>query len=155
MKVLMVCLGNICRSPLAEGILRYKISRKSLDITVDSAGTGAWHVGQSPDRRAVDVAAKNNIDISALRGRQFKAQDFDAFDRILVMDESNYRNVLSLARSESDRDKVEYILNYSLPGSNACVPDPYFGGPEGFDDVYTMLDQACESFLNTLTPRQS
>jgi protein-tyrosine phosphatase len=151
MRVLMVCLGNICRSPLAEGILKHKIQERNLDIEVDSAGTGSWHVGENPDPRAIAVAKKNGVDISRLTGRQFSEEDFDRFDRILVMDESNYRNVLSLARNSSDRLKTGYLLDYVSPGASACVPDPYFGGPEGFESVYRMLDEACDRFLDQIT----
>jgi protein-tyrosine phosphatase len=150
MKVLMVCLGNICRSPLAEGILRKKIQQKNLNIEVDSAGTGSWHIGENPDPRAVSIALKYGIDISGLIGRQFTMEDFDRFDRILVMDDANYSAIMALARNEAERKKVELILNHSHPATNACVPDPYFGGQEGFERVYRLLDEACEKFLDSL-----
>ena len=138
----MVCLGNICRSPLAEGILRSKISPEKAEI--DSAGTAGYHIGEAPDRRSVAIARKNNIDISSLRGRKFGVSDFDRFDHIYVMDRSNYDNVIEMARHEGDREKVALILNLSNPGSNTEVPDPYYGGAEGFSDVYRMLDEACD-----------
>ena len=138
MKILMVCLGNICRSPLAEGILRTKLSN---EFFVDSAGTGNWHVGQPPDKRSVSVAGKYGIDISSQTARQFETKDFDEFDLILAMDESNYDNIISLANSEKDKAKVKLILE-GLDLEDKNVPDPYFGGDEGFDSVYRLLDQA-------------
>ena len=137
----MVCLGNICRSPLAEGILRSKVDPEK--VAVDSAGTGDYHIGQCPDERSIEVARKMELDIRNQRGRQFKVSDFDNFDKIYVMDMSNYRNVTALARNDRDRKKVSLILNEVFPGENVEVPDPYLGGPEGFDRVYQMLDEAC------------
>src|SRR5207247_1339714 len=102
----MVCLGNICRSPMAEGILRHKVDALKLDVVVDSAGTGQWYVGQNPDKRAVQTANKFGVDISKLVGRQFSESDFDDFDRIYVMDHSNYADVIELARTMEDREKV-------------------------------------------------
>ncbi|WP_461534490.1 low molecular weight protein-tyrosine-phosphatase [Sinomicrobium sp.] len=141
-RILMVCLGNICRSPLAEGILRSKIDPERVEV--DSAGTAGYHIGEAPDRRSVAVARKNNIDISNLRGRQFEVMDFDRFDRIYVMDQSNYDNVIRMARNKDDRKKVMLILNLNNPRSDKEVPDPYYGGAEGFDKVYQMLDEACD-----------
>ena len=105
----MVCLGNICRSPLAEGILKSKITH--LDILVDSAGTAAYHIGERPDVRSIEIANKYGIDLMSQRARQFSVNDFDKFDRIYAMDTSNYSNIISLARNEKDRDKVDLILN--------------------------------------------
>ena len=141
-KVLMVCLGNICRSPLAEGILRNKLDSKQFFI--DSAGTGNWHVGNPPDRRSVAVAKKYGLDISNLRGRQFTSMDYQDFDHIYVMDSSNLENVLALAESPEDRSKVSMILETIFPGERVDVPDPYYGGDEGFERVYKMLDEACD-----------
>lgn len=141
-KVLMVCLGNICRSPLAEGILRNKLD--SNQFIIDSAGTGNWHVGDPPDRRSVAVAKKYGLDISGLRGRQFTSIDFQDFDHIYVMDNSNLENVLALAERPEDRAKVSMILETIFPGERVDVPDPYYGGDEGFERVYTMLDEACD-----------
>lgn len=144
----MVCLGNICRSPLAEGILKSKVD--SSKVIVDSAGTGSWHVGSKPDSRSIAVAKKNNLDITDQRGRQFSVSDFDEFDHIYVMDNSNKENVLDLARNDEHRSKVKLILNEIFPGENVDVPDPYYGGDSGFDNVYKMLDEACEVIANKL-----
>jgi protein-tyrosine phosphatase len=146
MKILMVCLGNICRSPLAEGIMRDKIISKQLDWEVDSAGTGAWHVGELPDHRSIAEAKKNGIDITNQRARQFSANDFDRFDLILAMDSSNYQDVLRLATSEAHQEKVALIMNFETPGRNENVPDPYWGN-DGFGLVYDMLDRACERIV--------
>lgn len=142
-KVLMVCLGNICRSPLAEGILRSKIN--SQHVFVDSAGTGAWHSGELPDKRSIAVARKNGIDLTNQRARLFLEEDFDRFDHIYVMDQSNYKNVCKLAPNEEALGKVQLILNEIHPDQNREVPDPYYGGDSGFDHVFQMLDEACNS----------
>lgn len=147
MKILMVCLGNICRSPMAEGILRHHVENNSLDWEIDSAGTSDYHIGEAPDRRAISNLRLKSIDISGLRARQFKTQDFDDFDLILAMDASNYNNILRLARNDDDRSKVRLILNYSKPNTNAQVPDPYYGGLEGFEQVYWLLDAACQKVI--------
>jgi len=147
-KVLMVCLGNICRSPLAHGILEAKVDRTQ--VQVDSAGTGSWHVGDAPDKRSIAIAQIKGLDISSQRGRQFVAQDFDRFDRIYVMDNSNLKNVLKLAQKPEHKGKVKLILEELFPGENVDVPDPYYGGTEGFEQVYHMLDQACEKIATQL-----
>jgi len=144
----MVCLGNICRSPLAEGILKTKLDTDK--IFVDSAGTGNYHIGQKPDERSIKIAKEHHIDITQQRGRQFQVSDFDRFDLIYVMDNSNYEDVLSLARNEEDKKKVYLILNEVLTGENCDVPDPYMGGIEGFERVYDMLDQACDKIAEKL-----
>ena len=141
MKILMVCLGNICRSPLAEGILKSKVSE---NVYVDSAGTAAYHVGELPDKRSISVAKKYGIDLTNQRARKFTVKDFDAFDLIYAMDESNYQNILSLSRNNEDEQKVQLILNEIDTNSNQDVPDPYYGGNDGFENVYQMLDEACE-----------
>lgn len=146
-KILMVCLGNICRSPLAEGILKSKLSD---DFVVDSAGTANYHTGSQPDKRSITVARKYGLEISQLRGRQFTVNDFDTFDYIYVMDASNYQNVLRLARNEGDENKVQMILNLVYPNQNYDVPDPYYGGDQGFENVYRMLDEACDIIAENL-----
>jgi protein-tyrosine phosphatase len=141
-QILMVCLGNICRSPLAEGILASKLPKDK--FKVDSAGTGSWHIGHAPDERSIATAKKNGLDISNQRGRQFSSSDFDAFDYIFVMDSSNYETVISLAKSQEHKDKVRMILDELFPNENVDVPDPYFGLPNGFNMVYQMLDEVCD-----------
>lgn len=150
MKILMVCLGNICRSPMADGLLRHKVERDGLPIEVDSAGTAAYHVGEAPDRRMRATAKSFGISIDDLRARQFEVADFDRFDLIYAMDDSNRSNILRLARDEDDTRKVRMILNEIYPGENMSVPDPYYGGEQGFIDVYDMLDRATDKILNDL-----
>jgi len=149
-KVLMVCLGNICRSPLAEGILRAKAQKNNLHITIDSAGTSNYHVGEHPDSRTIANAKKHGIDVSKLRARQFTEKDFDDFDIIFTMDTSNYSDVISKARNKADIKKVEMILNRVYPNTNMSVPDPYFGGEQGFENVYILLDKACDIIVESL-----
>lgn len=136
----MVCLGNICRSPLAEGLLASKVD--SENIEVDSAGTADYHIDHSPDKRSIAVANEHKLDISQQKGRQFVPEDFDRFDYIYVMDNSNYEDVIKLARNEKDKRKVNLILNKIFPKENVDVPDPYYGGDDGFKNVYDMLDEA-------------
>jgi protein-tyrosine phosphatase len=150
MKILMVCLGNICRSPLAEGILKKKIAENRLDVIVDSAGTGGWHVGEPPDHRATAVAKKFGVDISKLSCRKFFVNDFDDFDKIFVMDQENFRDVMTLTRNSRDKEKVQLILNVLADASDQSVPDPYYGGEEEFVNVFRLLDKACEAIVNQL-----
>ena len=144
----MVCLGNICRSPLAEGILKNKT--QNLDVFVDSAGTSSYHVGNLPDSRSIEIANKNGIDLTYQRARQFSEKDFDDFDKIYAMDANNYSNIISLARNQSDRDKVDVILNELTPKSYDSVPDPYYGAGDGFQVVYDMIDNACDAIVGKL-----
>ena len=147
----MVCLGNICRSPLAEGILKAKTNH--LDVVVDSAGTAAYHVGEKPDIRSIEIANKYGIDLTSQRARQFSVNDFDEFDKIYAMDSSNYANIISLARDEKDRNKVDVILNESNSKSFQSVPDPYYSGDNGFQNVYEMLEEACDIITQNLEKR--
>jgi len=147
-KILMVCLGNICRSPLAEGILQSKLSEN--EFLVDSAGTGAWHAGELPDKRSIAVAKKYGIDLTNQQARQFTISDFEEFDFIYVMDKSNYNNVIQLAKSEEDKQKVNLILNVDSTTKNQEVPDPYYGGDNGFEHVFQLLDKACNKIANNL-----
>ena len=140
MKILMVCLGNICRSPLAHGIMEDVVREEGLDWEVDSAGTGDWHIGSPPDRRSVAVARKYGLDISGQCCRQISVGDFDAFDRIFVMDRMNLRDVLSLARTERDRQKVRLLLDTEV------VPDPYYEDDQ-FDPVFRMIEQGCRRIV--------
>lgn len=149
-KILMVCLGNICRSPLAEGILRTKTENCGLDIFIDSAGTSNYHIGEHPDNRTVTNALKHKVDVSKLKARQFTVNDYDDFDHIFVMDSSNYADVIALARNNADKNKVEMILNRVYPSSNMSVPDPYFGGEQGFENVFILLDKACDVITESL-----
>jgi len=140
MKILMVCLGNICRSPLAHGILQHLAREKGLDWEIDSAGTGGWHVGEKPDRRSIETARQYGIDISGQRCRQFCTDDFDVYDYIFVMDHSNLKDVKSLARTAEDQQKVSLILK------NDIVPDPYYEDSQ-FDPVYRMIEKRCKELI--------
>ncbi len=146
MRVLMVCLGNICRSPLAEGILKAKIKKAGLDWSVDSAGTGGWHVGELPDSRSIAIAKTKGIDLTDQRARQFEAEDLDDFDLIFAMDSSNYTNIMRFAKTETQKQKVQMIMNMVQPGYNQSVPDPYYDN-DGFALVYEMLDKACDKII--------
>lgn len=147
-KILMVCLGNICRSPLAEGVLKSKLSHENFFI--DSAGTSNYHIDEAPDKRSITIAKKYGIDITSQKGRQFTVYDFDEFDYIYVMDQSNYDNVIRLARNQQDIDKVSLILKMINSNDNLDVPDPYYGGEQGFEYVYQLLDEACNSIAKKL-----
>ena len=148
MKILMVCLGNICRSPLAEGILAHKT--KHLNLEVDSAGTAGYHIGNLPDSRSIEIADKYNIDLSNQRARQFSRADFDAFDIIYAMDTNNYAHLISLASNKAERNKVKMILNEINPNACDSVPDPYYGGGNGFQNVYDMLEKACDKIVQNI-----
>lgn len=149
-KILMVCLGNICRSPMAEGLMAEKIRKFGLNAMVDSAGFESFHTGDPPDARAVKTMRGKGIDITGQRSRLFTAGDFDHFDHIFVMDRNNYLNVQSMARNSRDLAKVDYILNAVHPGCNIQVPDPYYGGDAGFENVFSMLDNATEQIARRL-----
>ena len=138
----MVCLGNICRSPLAEGILQSKLDANFFSI--DSAGTAAYHIGELPDQRSIAVAKKHGIDISNQKARKFDIKDFIEFDVIYAMDKENYQNICSLAKNKTELQKVKMILDEVKPSQNLSVPDPYYGGDDGFQNVYQLLDEACE-----------
>lgn len=145
----MVCLGNICRSPLAEGILRKLSEEQSIPTTVDSCGTANYHVGDSPDPRSIQVARENGIDISNLSGRQFQKSDFKAFDYILAMDENNYSDIILKASTPDDKAKVKLMLSYLPDVKDKNVFDPYYGNIEDFEAVYEQLYAACSNFLKT------
>lgn len=147
MKILMVCLGNICRSPLAHGILQHKVDNLGLKATIDSAGTNGFHNGELPDSRSMEIALVNGIDISYQRSRQITQKDIASFDLIYTMDASNYNNVMKMTRNETEAKKVKMIMNELTPGKNINVPDPYYGGNDGFRNVYEMLDQATDRIL--------
>ena len=148
MKILMVCLGNICRSPLAEGILAHKTQH--LNIEVDSAGTAGYHIGKLPDERSIEIAEKYNIDLTKQRARQFSRADFDDFDIIYAMDTNNYTHLISLANNETERNKVRLILNEVNPEKFESVPDPYYGGDDGFQNIYNILNDACNKIISQI-----
>lgn len=148
-RILMVCLGNICRSPLAHGILQSKLPEDH--FYVDSAGTGAYHIGNSPDRRSIAVAKKYGLDISAQSARQFKAADFDTFDVIYAMDQSNYNNIIRLARNTEDINKVKLFLDANPSVKNKNMPDPYYDEEDGFEYVYKLVNETCTIIAKALT----
>ena len=147
MKVLMVCLGNICRSPLAEGILKSKAANEQPAWFIDSAGTGNYHIGEPPHKLSQKVALANGIDISRERCRQFIARDMEKFDMIYVMDSDNYNDVRHICRHNFHAQKVDLIMNAIYPGENRQVPDPWYGGEDGFQKVFDMLDKACDAIM--------
>ncbi len=147
MKILMVCLGNICRSPLAHGIMEHLVKEHGLDWEVDSAGTGNWHVGQGPDRRSTRAARNHGIDISKQVCRLFKVSDFDEFDHIFVMDKSNLSDILAMARNDEDRKKVKLLLGDKI------VPDPYYEDSQ-FEPVFKMIEKGCREIVKELTDKK-
>ena len=144
MKILMVCLGNICRSPLAHGIMEHLAQQKGLSWEIDSAGTGGWHVGQPPDSRSISIAKKYGLDISLQSCRKFDVRDFEKFDQILVMDYNNMQDVRALARNEAEQNKISLFLKDTI------VPDPYHDDDQ-FDPVYQMIEKRCKEFLDEYT----
>ena len=147
-KVLMVCLGNICRSPLAEGILKSKVNPS--EIVVDSAGTAGYHIGKGPDIRSIEVAQRAGIDISHQKCRRFRPDDFDNFDYIFAMDRENLLHLKDLARNTADLEKLYLLLEEAgIPGEE--VPDPYYGGNDGFQKVFRMIDAATDKLLPLLS----
>ncbi len=147
--VLFVCLGNICRSPLAEGVLRDEAARAGIDIEVDSAGTGDWHVGHAPDKRAQAVAAKNGLDIGGLRARQVGPEDFHAFDHVVAMDSMNLADLEAMRPADANAT-LGRLLDYAPELGVGDVPDPYQGGPEGFDETYRLVTAGVAGLIATL-----
>lgn len=143
----MVCLGNICRSPLAEGILRHKIAEHGLHWEVDSAGTGGYHIGEPPHKLSRKVALLNGIDISCQQARQFRKEDMQDFDRIYVMDAQNYQDVKRISQELWDASKTDLLLNEAWPGQNKGVPDPWYGEEDGYHSVFTMISEACDQMI--------
>lgn len=147
MKILMVCLGNICRSPLAEGIMKTKVPG---NFVVDSAGTISMHEGEHPDKRAVKTAANHNIDISKQRSRPITRKDFETFDKIYCMDIDVFEDVVSKTRNEEERQKVFLFLEILGDHENAEVPDPYWGDMSDFEKVFQLLDKGCNAIKNQI-----
>ena len=147
-RILMVCLGNICRSPLAEGLLKSKLD--SSKFYVDSAGTGRWHVGEQPHKLSMAVAENHGLDISYQQCRQFLPSDFDSFDIIYAMDTNNFSDLRDMARNDADKAKIKLLLNELFPGENVDVPDPYTGGMMQFEQVYNILDKATTALADRL-----
>ena len=151
-RVLFVCMGNICRSPLAQGVFENVARREGLEdqIFVDSAGTGNWHVGSPPDERALSAASVRGLDIGSQRARQIRAEDCENFDYILTMDEENYGMVSSLCRGSA---VVRPFLDFAADSPEREVPDPYYGGPEGFERVLDLVEEASEGLLEDIRGR--
>ena len=151
MRLLIVCLGNICRSPLAEGILQKKLREAGLDWQVESAGTNGIHVGQAPHQLSQKVARQNGVDISTQRARQFAAEDLKNYDRIYVMAEDVLHEMRAIAGKDFDESQVDYFLNPLYPGRNKDVPDPWYGDEDGYIEVYEIIDQACSAIIEHIT----
>ena len=151
MKILMVCLGNICRSPLAEGILQSKVNTAGLDWKIDSAGTAGYHVGEPPHHLSQKVARINGVDISKQCCRQFIKEDMIEFDRIYVMDSDNYNDVRRISKELWNPEKTDLLLNELYPQQNINVPDPWYGTEDGFHKVYDMIDKACDAIIKKYT----
>ncbi|KMQ67487.1 protein tyrosine phosphatase [Chryseobacterium sp. FH2] len=147
MKILMVCLGNICRSPLAEGIMKTKVPE---NFFVDSAGTISLHEGKHPDKRAIKIAANHNIDISSQRSRPVTKSDFEEFDKIYCMDIDVLADVVSKALNEKQRQKVSLFLEVLGDHKNAEVPDPYWGGMDDFENVFQLLNRGCDAIISQI-----
>jgi protein-tyrosine phosphatase len=155
MKILMVCLGNICRSPLAQGILEHKVKQAGLDWTVDSAGTGDWHVGETPHKLSQKVAKLNGVDICEQSARQFNKTDMLEFDKIYVMDNSNYKDVKQMSGELWDESKVGLFLNELYPGRNMDVPDPWYGEEDGYHKVYELIEATCDKIIEKYSTGQN
>lgn len=143
----MVCLGNICRSPLAEGILKSKLSEIKSNSLVESRGFEPFHAGDEADPRSIKIASRNGLDISMHKAKLFSVEDFDNFDKIFVMDYRNFSDVATVARDEKDLEKVDLLLNMAFPNSNKVVPDPYYGGIDGFQKVWELIEKACNAII--------
>ena len=155
MKILMVCLGNICRSPLAEGILKHKAKQAGLDWLIDSAGTNGYHVGEAPHRLSQKVARLNGIDICDQRARQFVKEDFDRYDKIYVMADDVMDDVRIIARDKYDPSKVDLFMNELYPGKNHAVPDPWYGPEPGYHEVYKLINEVADVIIRKYAPHAS
>lgn len=147
MKILMVCLGNICRSPLAEGILKHKAKEAGLNWTVESAGTNGYHVGEAPHHLSQKVALLNGVDICKQKARQFVKEDVDRYDKIYAMADDVLDEIRWIAKEKYDPAKVDYFLNELHPGKNGSVPDPWYGTEPGFHEVYKLIDETCDAII--------
>ncbi len=147
MKVLVVCLGNICRSPLAEGLLKSKVEALGLGWEIDSAGTGGYHEGSQPHEKSIEVAGRNGVDITNQRARKISREDFSKFDLILAMDTANRDDMYEMTSTMEQRNKIRLIMDLVYPNRDVSVPDPYYGGIEGYEKVWEMLDQACDKVI--------
>lgn len=154
MKILMVCLGNICRSPLAEGVLQHKAKAAGFNWTVDSAGTNGYHVGEAPHHLSQKVAKLNGIDICGQKARQFVKEDMDRYDKIYAMANDVVDDIKQIAREKYNPAKVELFLNELYPGENRSVPDPWYGTEPGYHDVYRLIEQTCENIIRKEAGRQ-
>lgn len=152
MKILMVCLGNICRSPLAEGIMQHKAIKAGLNWTVDSAGTGNYHIGQPPHELSQKIAKINGIDICSQQCRQFVKEDMKRFDKIYAMDKDIYNDIKRISRDFWDTSKTSLLMNEVYPGENMDVPDPWFGTEKNYHEVYAMINKACDGIIASLNP---
>ena len=148
MRILFVCLGNICRSPIAEGVLRHYIKEHDLDWEVASAGTESYHVGSAPHKYSQKICRINGIDISTQKAKRFRLSDLEEYDKIYTMSEDVYDEIVAMAGSEADISKLELFLNELKPGSNASVPDPWYGNEEGYKPVYDMIAETCRVIIN-------
>jgi len=152
MKILMVCLGNICRSPIAEGTMKSRLHQIGIDSVVDSAGILSYHAGDAPDSRAVKIAARYKVDISTQIARKIKISDFDEFDFIFAMDQSVFNSLNSLTKNSTQFKKLHLFLEYAGFNPGAEVPDPYYGEMDGFDQVYKLVDDACQKIIKKWYP---
>ena len=152
MRILMVCLGNICRSPLAEGILQHKAKEAGLNWTVDSAGTNSYHIGEPPHPLSQKVARLNGIDICNQRARRFVKEDFDRYDKIYAMADDVLDDIKRIAKEKYDPKKVDLFLNELYPGKNASVPDPWYGTEPGYHEVYELISNVCDEIVKSPCP---
>ena len=152
MKILMVCLGNICRSPLAEGILQDKAFKAGLNWSIESAGTNSYHTGEPPHPLSQKVAKLNGIDICRQRARRFVAEDIDAYDKIYALAGDVLDDIKRISKKKFDATKVDLLMNELYPGKDRDVPDPYYGAEPGYHEVYKMIDEVCDAIIKKYTP---
>ena len=155
MKILMVCLGNICRSPLAEGILKQKVKAAGLNWQIDSAGTNGYHIGEAPHRLSQKVAKLNGIDICDQKARQFSKEDFNRYNKIYALADDVVDEIKWIAKEKYDPDKVDLLLNELHPGENLSVPDPWYGPEPGYHEVYKLIEAACDAIIRKYAGAQA